>query len=91
MIPLPKCYIIKCNDGSFYVGVTYNSERRLEKHNNGTGSEFLKRKGKKPFQMFVIKSFDTWNSALNYEKNLKKSSRKRKQFLIDCSIRGATG
>lgn len=28
-------YIVKCNDDTYYVGITNNVERRLWEHNNG--------------------------------------------------------
>ncbi|MDF1612180.1 MAG: GIY-YIG nuclease family protein [Stygiobacter sp.] len=29
-------YILKCNDGSYYTGVTSNLEKRILGHNSGT-------------------------------------------------------
>ncbi|RXG16152.1 GIY-YIG catalytic domain-containing protein [Leeuwenhoekiella aestuarii] len=28
-------YILKCNDNSFYTGVTNNLEQRIDQHNSG--------------------------------------------------------
>ncbi|MHB8621870.1 MAG: GIY-YIG nuclease family protein, partial [Sulfuricaulis sp.] len=33
-------YIMECNDGSFYTGITNNIERRQQQHNDGTASRY---------------------------------------------------
>lgn len=35
-------YILKCNDGRFYTGITNNLERRFEEHKTGKGAHFTK-------------------------------------------------
>ena len=32
-------YILKCNDGTYYTGVTNNLEKRVEEHNRGINKE----------------------------------------------------
>ncbi len=38
---MPKAwvYILKCSDGSYYVGSTMSLKKRLAEHQNGEGSE----------------------------------------------------
>ena len=38
-------YILECNNGSFYTGVTNNVEARMKKHATGKGSKYVYRKG----------------------------------------------
>ena len=35
-------YILECQDGSFYTGVTNNIEKRLKSHSEGKGSKYVK-------------------------------------------------
>ncbi|MGO9642010.1 MAG: GIY-YIG nuclease family protein [Candidatus Acidiferrales bacterium] len=36
------CYLLRCADGSFYVGITNDLEERIRKHNRGLGPRFTK-------------------------------------------------
>ena len=38
-------YLLECSDGSFYCGVTNDVDKRMESHEKGTGSKYVKRKG----------------------------------------------
>jgi putative endonuclease len=35
-------YVLECSDGSLYCGVTTSLERRVEEHNDGTGSRYTR-------------------------------------------------
>ena len=35
-------YLLECNDGTFYVGITNNIEKRLQTHNSGKGAKYTK-------------------------------------------------
>ena len=35
-------YIIECNDGSFYTGITNDLEKRITAHNAGHGAKYTK-------------------------------------------------
>ena len=37
-------YILECQDGSFYTGVTNNIDKRMETHSKGKGSKYVKAK-----------------------------------------------
>lgn len=37
---MPFAYILRCSDGSFYVGSTRDLERRVGEHNLGLGAQF---------------------------------------------------
>lgn len=38
-------YILECEDGSFYTGVTNNVDVRMKAHGEGKGSEYVYKKG----------------------------------------------
>ncbi|MDH3353217.1 MAG: GIY-YIG nuclease family protein [Nanoarchaeota archaeon] len=38
-------YILECQDGSFYTGVTNDIDKRMKAHAEGKGSKYVQRKG----------------------------------------------
>ena len=40
-------YILECNDGTLYTGITTDVDRRLTEHLNGTGAKYTKIRGVK--------------------------------------------
>ena len=38
-------YILECQDGSFYTGVTNDLNKRMKSHAEGKGSKYVKAKG----------------------------------------------
>ena len=34
-MPMPYTYMVKCFDGTFYIGSTWSLERRIWQHNHG--------------------------------------------------------
>ncbi|MCL5023210.1 MAG: GIY-YIG nuclease family protein [Nitrospirae bacterium] len=40
---MPYVYILRCSDGSYYTGSTYNLERRLAEHNAQILTDLLQR------------------------------------------------
>ncbi|WP_307854205.1 GIY-YIG nuclease family protein [Nocardioides palaemonis] len=41
---MPHVYILRCADGSFYVGSTRDLERRLSEHVLGLGAAYTRRR-----------------------------------------------
>ena len=39
-----SCYILRCRDGSFYVGITHDVKLRLAKHNQGQAPLYTARR-----------------------------------------------
>jgi len=74
------CYLLRCGDGSFYVGITNDVAERLEKHNRGHGPEFTKRR--RPVEMVWSEQLSDRNSARKREVELKGWSRQKKLKLI---------
>ena len=42
--PMPYVYILECSDASYYVGSTWDLERRVGEHNLGLGAEYTRRR-----------------------------------------------
>jgi len=75
-------YILKCNDGTFYIGVTNDLERRFAEHNEGVNKKaytYLRR----PLELVYHISFTDFRLAFRTETKLKKWSHAKKQALID--------
>ena len=74
-------YILKCNDGSLYVGSTHNVEERLRAHNLGNGALFTAQR--RPVRLVYKEPFEHIEDALKREHQIKKWSRAKKEALID--------
>lgn len=74
-------YMLRCADGSYYVGMTNNLERRLSEHQRGIdlGSYTFKRR---PIKLVYSAYFTDVFEAIAWERQLKRWSRKKKEALI---------
>ena len=75
-------YILECADGSYYVGVTNNLEIRIEQHNSGydpSAYTFTRR----PVVLRYYQRFNLIEQAIEFEKQLKGWSRKKKEALFN--------
>ncbi len=75
-------YILKCNDNSYYVGITNDIERRLEKHNEGNSSNSYTFK-RRPVKLVFVETYNDFQVAEIWEKKLKGWSRRKKEALIE--------
>jgi putative endonuclease len=75
-------YLLKCSDDTFYTGVTNNLERRIIEHNSGISEESYT-KSRRPLQLVFYVAFNDPNTAISYEKKIKKWSKSKKQALVD--------
>jgi putative endonuclease len=78
---MPWVYILECRDGSFYVGSTYDLERRLSEHNEGLGAAYTRRR--RPVTLRWSGHYDRVEDAYAMEKKLQKWARSKRQALID--------
>lgn len=61
-------YILKCEDGKWYVGQTGQFEKRMDRHFSGKGSYWTKLH--KPIKVFWTTTVSSRNEALNLEDEL---------------------
>lgn len=81
-------YILRCNDGSLYTGVTKDIERRLARHNAGMASRFTR--VRRPVKLVYSESLRGHGKALVRECAVKALPRGRKEALIEsASAKGA--
>lgn len=75
-------YILECEDGSFYTGITSNLERRLKEHRQGKGGFYTR--SFKALDIVHQEEYPTRQEALRREAQIKSWTRKRKLALIKC-------
>lgn len=69
-------YIILCEDGSLYTGISDDVEKRFQVHLSGKGSKYLRTH--KPLRVVYQEKVETRSDALKREAEIKKLSRKQK-------------
>ena len=69
-------YMVECNDGSYYTGMTLDVERRVEQHRTGKGAAYTKMKGVKGLVYF--EKAGSRVSAMKRELAIKRMPKKRK-------------
>jgi putative endonuclease len=74
-------YILECSDGSFYVGITNNLDRRVDAHNAGVASKYTR--SRRPVTLRYRELCGTRSQALIRECGLRLLSRKEKQALVN--------
>lgn len=73
-------YFLECRDKSFYCGYTNNLEKRIETHNSGRGSKYVKKR--RPVRLIYFEKFHNRSLAMKREYELKQLTRKQKEELI---------
>jgi predicted GIY-YIG superfamily endonuclease len=74
-------YILKCSDGSYYVGSAANLKDRVDRHNQGRGSSYTSKR--RPVQLVYHERFKSLEGAVMRELQIKKWSRSKKEALIN--------
>ncbi len=78
-------YILKCSNGSYYVGSTKDLNRRIEQHQSGEGANHTKKY--LPVELIYYEEYTRIDDAFYREKQLQKWSRKKKEALINGDIK----
>jgi putative endonuclease len=77
-------YVLRCVDGTYYVGSTSDLLARVETHNSGRGPRFTA--CRRPVVLVYSEPFSTMDQARQREIQLKKWSRAKKEALIAGNI-----
>jgi len=78
---VPYVYILKCADGSYYVGSTRDLEQRLWQHSTGQGAAYTRRR--LPVRLVFAQEFDRVDEAYALEKRVQGWSRAKREALIE--------
>jgi putative endonuclease len=74
-------YILRCADGSYYVGTARNRlELRIAEHNNGTFACYTA--SRRPVRLVFSEHFEQITDAIAAERRVKGWSRAKKEALI---------
>ena len=74
-------YIIRCSDGNFYTGITWNLRKRFNEHQEGKGALFTK--SRLPLELVYYEKLEDKYQAAAREKIIKDMSQLKKNCLID--------
>ena len=70
-------YLIECEDGSYYTGITTDLERRFNEHCAGVGARYTR--SHPPLQILAIREFPDRASASRAEACVKRLKKTAKQ------------
>jgi putative endonuclease len=73
-------YILQCNDGSLYTGITNDLEARIKTHESGQGAKYTRNRG--PFILKYTENHENRSEASKRECEIKSLSREEKLRLI---------
>ena len=73
-------YILRCADGTYYVGSTSDLDARVRAHNDARGPRFTA--CRRPVVLVHSESFATMEQARQREIQIKKWSRAKKEAMI---------
>ncbi|WP_457203894.1 GIY-YIG nuclease family protein [Nocardioides sp. HB32] len=74
-------YMLRCSDGSLYVGSTYNLGLRLHQHQTGEGSVYTRRR--LPVELVWHEEHEHIGDAFAREKQIQNWGRSKRLALID--------
>ena len=77
-------YILKCADGSYYVGSTKNLDLRLVQHQSGKGSRYTS--GRLPVELVSGEEYDKVADAYAREKQVQNWGRAKREVLINGNL-----
>ena len=73
-------YIVRCKDDTLYCGSTNNTDKRMQRHNAGRGSKYVRSRG--GGEIVYTENFRKLANAMRREVQVKKWPRKEKESLI---------
>jgi putative endonuclease len=83
------CYILRCCDESYYVGVSEDPHRRLLEHNDGKGADWTV--ARLPVELAWTEQHPSLSSARKRENQLKRWTHKKKDALVRVPLRLRSG
>lgn len=73
-------YMLRCADGSYYIGCTTNLEQRLGQHRAGTVEGYTSTR--LPVDCVYVAEFQSLYDAIAWERKIKRWSRAKKEAVI---------
>ena len=75
-------YILRCFDGTFYVGMMNDIERRVNEHSFGIDSDCYTY-DRRPLRLEHVSEFAWVEEAIAFEKKLKSWSHRKKRAFVE--------
>ncbi len=75
-----RVYMVRCVDGSLYTGCTNDLEKRVARHNAGTGARYTR--SRRPVELVWNVRVKDRSAALSREARLKQLTRAQKLVLV---------
>jgi putative endonuclease len=75
------CYILECEDGTYYTGWTTDPERRVSQHNKGVGAKYTSMR--RPVKLVFLEPLPNRTEAMKRELAIKKMKRIQKSKLVE--------
>lgn len=76
-----QVYVLRCNDDTFYTGVTTDIQRRIHEHNHNSRAASYTR-SRRPVKLVYTEDCEDRSSALKREHGIRQLSRSQKERLI---------
>ncbi len=76
-------YLLRCNDGSLYAGITTDVTRRLVEHNSASIKASKYTRSRQPVKMVYQEKLSSRSKALKRKAEVKKWRKTQKEKLID--------
>ncbi len=73
-------YIARCNDGSLYTGIAKDLQKRVDKHNDGSGAKYTR--ARRPVKLVYSETFSAKGKALSREIEIKCLTAEEKRKLV---------
>ena len=77
---MPHVYMLRCADGTYYVGSTRNLQHRLEQHASGLGARYTSTRT--PVELVWSQATEHIGEAYALEKQIQAWSRAKREALI---------
>lgn len=78
------CYMVECQDGSYYTGWTVDPVRREKQHNLGRGAKYTRQH--RPVHLVYLEEVPDHSSALKRERAIKKMTHDQKKKMIEKNL-----
>jgi putative endonuclease len=75
-------YMLRCIDGTFYIGITNDIIRRYNEHCDGHSTTSYT-SSRRPLRLVYVAEFDRPTDAIAFEKQMKGWSHKKKRAYAD--------
>jgi putative endonuclease len=86
---MPHLYILECSNGAYYVGTTWDLERRVSEHNLGLGSAYTRRR--RPDRLLWAEEYDRIDEAYVREKQIQGWRRAKREALMEGRLKDLPG